>query len=160
MGLFEDFVNAEMPKRIGTNDDALSVEEGLIPVSTGIGLLTTFMKMEPPNKSFLELKAFVDLSAHRAVIINNFGFADYITLDSWSGCVGISTHSALENENIKIQTFGEIYEVSWNWSVGLPVFALSNGFMSQTPDDEFVVVLGTAISSNKILINLESPILL
>ena len=39
---FESFVNAELPKRIATNVDPLSVPEGMVPVTTGVGLLTEF----------------------------------------------------------------------------------------------------------------------
>lgn len=44
--VFKDFVNTELPKRISTNDESTEVAEGLIPVSTGIGLGTTFKKVE------------------------------------------------------------------------------------------------------------------
>jgi len=39
---FENFVNAELPKRIGTNEDPTSVSAGKVPVTTGIGLLVEF----------------------------------------------------------------------------------------------------------------------
>lgn len=39
---FESFVNAELPKRISTNADPLSVPSGMVPVTTGVGLLTEF----------------------------------------------------------------------------------------------------------------------
>lgn len=44
--VFQGFVNTELPKRISTNDTPTEVTEGLIPVSTGIGLGTTFKKVE------------------------------------------------------------------------------------------------------------------
>lgn len=37
---FENFVNTELPKRIGTNESPITPEEGDIPVFTGVGLLT------------------------------------------------------------------------------------------------------------------------
>ncbi len=39
---FQTFVSEELPKRISTNDISTDVGAGLIPVSTGIGLSTTF----------------------------------------------------------------------------------------------------------------------
>lgn len=39
---FESFVNAELPKRIATNSDPLIVPAGMVPVTTGVGLLTEF----------------------------------------------------------------------------------------------------------------------
>ena len=38
--LFETFVNAELPKRIATNEPTSNVEAGDLPVYTGLGLLT------------------------------------------------------------------------------------------------------------------------
>lgn len=37
---FENFVNTELPKRIGTNESPITPEAGDIPVFTGVGLLT------------------------------------------------------------------------------------------------------------------------
>ncbi len=39
---FETFVNAELPKRIATNANPLAVPAGMVPVTTGVGLLTEF----------------------------------------------------------------------------------------------------------------------
>lgn len=46
---FQNFVNEELPKRISTNDESTEVKEGLIPVSTGVGLTTTFKSPEELN---------------------------------------------------------------------------------------------------------------
>jgi hypothetical protein len=43
---FQDFVNLELPKRLGTNADPTQVQQGLIPVTTGIGLLTTLTDID------------------------------------------------------------------------------------------------------------------
>lgn len=40
---FEDYVNGELPKRVSSIDEPTSVVEGHIPVSTGVGLNTTFV---------------------------------------------------------------------------------------------------------------------
>ncbi len=40
---FENFVNAELPKRLATNINPLAVPAGKVPVTTGIGLLVEFM---------------------------------------------------------------------------------------------------------------------
>lgn len=42
MSDFENFVNLELPKRIATNHDPLDVPEGMVPVTTGVGLVTEF----------------------------------------------------------------------------------------------------------------------
>ncbi|BBI55758.1 tail fiber [Pseudomonas phage U1B] len=40
---FEDYVNGELPKRVSSIDEPTSVVNGHIPVSTGVGLNTTFV---------------------------------------------------------------------------------------------------------------------
>lgn len=40
---FENFVNAELPKRLATNIDPTSVPAGKVPVTTGVGLLVEFL---------------------------------------------------------------------------------------------------------------------
>ncbi len=39
---FENFVNTEIPKRLATNTDPLTVPSGKMPVTTGVGLLVEF----------------------------------------------------------------------------------------------------------------------
>lgn len=156
---FEDFVNLEIPKRIATNDNPVTVPPGMVPVSTGIGLMTTFIELETGNK-ILTLTTESDLSGHRAIAITDLGFANYLSLDLWDRCIGISTHSALNGSTIKIQSTGEIVEPTWNWVVGQPIFAHEDGIISQTPSESFIVVIGKAISQTKILLNLETPIIL
>ena len=40
---FEDFVNVELPKRVSSKDNALTMTAGKIPVTTGVGLDCTFV---------------------------------------------------------------------------------------------------------------------
>lgn len=40
MSAFEDFVNAELPKRISTDQSPLSVPANMVFVTTGVGLMT------------------------------------------------------------------------------------------------------------------------
>lgn len=40
---FEVFVNAELPKRISTEDNPLTIPANKVPVTTGVGLSTTFL---------------------------------------------------------------------------------------------------------------------
>jgi len=43
---FEIYVNTELPKRISSLDDPLTIPEGSIPVFTGIGLITSYKTAE------------------------------------------------------------------------------------------------------------------
>lgn len=64
---FESFVNAELPKRIATNTDPLSVPAGMVPVTTGVGLLTEF---KPYNEDGT-VSAEAILSIISSLIIHN-----------------------------------------------------------------------------------------
>lgn len=46
---FTDFVNSELPKRLSTNIDPLSLSRGLMVVSTGVGLEVEFVPAETGN---------------------------------------------------------------------------------------------------------------
>lgn len=43
MSAFEDFVNTELPKRISTNQNPLTVPSNMVFVTTGVGLQTVLM---------------------------------------------------------------------------------------------------------------------
>ena len=43
MSAFEEFVNTELPKRISTNQNPLTVPPNMVFVTTGIGLQTVLM---------------------------------------------------------------------------------------------------------------------
>ena len=43
MSAFEDFVNLELPKRISTNQNPLTVVSNMVFVTTGVGLQTVLM---------------------------------------------------------------------------------------------------------------------
>ncbi len=38
--LFQGYVNAELPKRVATNEDPTQIPEGKVFVTTGVGLIT------------------------------------------------------------------------------------------------------------------------
>ena len=159
MGAFEDFVNIELPKRIGTNDAPTAIPAGMVPVSTGVGLLTTFIEFNTGNV-FSSGITSIDTSSHRVMSLGEDGLLYYTNVELVDRCIGISTHSALNNNFIKLQSTGEISEQSWNWIPGKPIFARQDGFLSQTNDDLFVLIIGHALSSTKILLKIETPIIL
>ena len=43
---FEDFVNVELPKRVSSKDNPLTMAAGKIPVTTGVGLDCTFVSQD------------------------------------------------------------------------------------------------------------------
>ena len=75
--------------------------------------------------------------------------------------LGITTGAAAAGDAINVQASGEMTEVSWNWTPGLPVFLGTNGLLTQTPPvSGFQLVLGVAISPTKLAINIKQPIVL
>lgn len=90
-------------------------------------------------------------------------YVGYVSSDdiSQAGTVlGITTGAAAYNQPIDVQFTGELTDSGWNWSPG-PVYCGLNGVLTQTlPTSGFILVLGTAINSTTIVINIKQPLIL
>lgn len=72
--------------------------------------------------------------------------------------LGVSLTAADAGQNLNIQRSGVINDNSWNWQVGR-VYLGANGTLTQTPkEDGFSVLIGTAVSPNRLLLNIQDPI--
>jgi hypothetical protein len=68
---FEQYVNIELPKRIGTNANPLEVSPGMVPVTTGVGLLTEFRPYSAGGSG-------------EGSVVCTIPFKETFTLDSWT----------------------------------------------------------------------------
>lgn len=74
--------------------------------------------------------------------------------------LGITTNAANYGEPIGVQYTGELQDSGWSWNAG-PIYCGINGTLTQTiPTSGFILVLGTAINSTTILINIKQPLIL
>jgi len=122
----------------------------------------------PPGQSnsTLDVVAGSNLSALRAVV--EVGgvtvYADptnlaHMSLPPWVNLTAPSTGSTYT-----VQTYGEITEVGWTWTGGLPIYIDANGVLTQTYVDlgpnTWTRIIGVALSPTKAFINPQPAILL
>jgi len=147
-----------------TDTDSITIEEEVVellteavqgptgpPGPTGTGYESTFV-------------AGIDLSGHRAVVFNDVGklvYADASSPSQGHAVVGITTNAALTDDNVTVKTYGDFEELSWNWTINLPIYLGNNGVLTQTQQPgAFVLVMGVAISQTKMFVNIRQPIFL
>lgn len=105
------------------------------------------------------------LGGHRLVVIKGAGafYASNQEIDHAGALVGITTGAATAGSNVAIQYTGEIQEPGWNWDLVKPIFAGVNGLLTQAapmPPSLFSQVVAVPITAQKILINVQLPIVI
>ena len=106
-----------------------------------------------------------NLGGHRvvkAVSATHVDYADNSFLNDSTQILGLTLGSANATENVIIRTWGEVTEVSWNWTQGW-VWLDHNGLLTQTPPtlpSAFAMIIGQALSPTVMRVLLLSPITL
>ncbi len=155
---FESFVNSEIPKRLATNTDPLTVAAGQVPVTTGVGLLTEFQPYAGgSSETTVNITAGENLGGHRAVLATGL-YADSGAL-STALVIGITTGATSIGGTAALRVSGEVTEVSWTWDVSKPVYLGSAGLLTQTvPTSGVIVEIGKPTAATKLLIEIQQPI--
>lgn len=143
----------------------IEIVEEVTDVSIGDDnlLIESIEQGEPgASISILTYVAGVVLGGHRAVLVDVSGSAIYADKDTpshYASVIGITTASAGIGASVPIQTFGELTEGSWTWTAKLPIYLGANGTLTQTPPSTgFQLMLGFAISTTKIFIDIKEAI--
>lgn len=107
----------------------------------------------------------INLSGHRAVVLNNLGealYADNNTAVHANKFAGITQGASVQGASATLQQFGEITEPTWSWTPDQPVYLGSNGLLTQTPPvaatAKFSLIIGVAQTATKIFVNPMPPI--
>lgn len=105
------------------------------------------------------------ISALRAVKFTGSGlfYIDSENLGDANLCVGITTTSATTGSPVSYLMRGFLDDASFSWVIGSSVFVGSNGALTQTPPQSpsvFSLRIGSAVTSTKIKIQIEQPIIL
>ena len=104
------------------------------------------------------------LGGHRAVYAASDGkvcYADSSVPLGLHRTLGITTGAVISGEPATVQTYGRLFESSWNWTVGTPVYLGTNGVLTQTcPTTGFIQELGFPIDSKTLFISISLPIVL
>ena len=81
----------------------------------------------------LVLTAGTNLSGQRCVTMEN-GVAVYVDLATIGvRAIGVTTGAASQGQPVTARDAGPMTEPTWNWTVGLPLYAGPNGLITQTP---------------------------
>lgn len=157
---FENFVNIELPRRIATTTNPLDVSSGMVPVTTGVGLLTEFQPYSGGSGgSTISITAAEDLGGHRAIRAGGY-YADSSALGT-AMVLGITTSATVSGGNATVYTGGEVAESSWTWDVSKPVYLGLTGLLTQiVPTTGVIVEIGKPTAATKLLIEIQPPVVL
>ena len=103
------------------------------------------------------------ISGSKAIYLNS-GEAFIASPDTMANAqaVGIALTTSLLGENVKYQSSGELYDSSYSFTVGNFVYLDSSGSLTDTDPltlgHDWRVVIGRAIATNGLFINIEEPI--
>lgn len=148
-------------------DTIISVEEDVLIVesegTTEIIEIATPGPQGPAgdtNSSYVTASA---LSGHQVIALDSSGLAVYASCDDISYAlrvVGISESAATLGNPIITQFSGVMTYNGWAWTPGQLIYLGLNGAIVSTIPitATFILVLGKALSSTKILIGIQQPI--
>lgn len=114
----------------------------------------------PAGGTALQRTAGQALSALRAVyeLDGQVLYLDYRDAAHIDLLLGITLTAAQLGEPINVQRSGPLEDAGWSWTPG-PVWLGVDGALSQTPpSDGYDVLLGAAVSTTRITLNLNDPI--
>jgi hypothetical protein len=76
--------------------------------------------------------------------------------------LGLSTNAANDGEAVTILLFGYTEFNGWTWNTSLPIYASTNGLLTQTPPSGsgFSQIVATAETATRIFFRLREPIAL
>lgn len=102
------------------------------------------------------------LAGHRVVVLNSDNTVSYASSDNADNAdnvLGITAHAATSGAEIVIQLRDIMEEATWDWTPQNPVFLGLDGLLTQNEEmvGLFTLIMGTALTSTKILINKQVP---
>lgn len=73
--------------------------------------------------------------------------------------LGVTVSAAEGGQSINVQRMGHIDDAGWQWLPGVRVFLSAQGRLTQTPPQTgHDVLIGTALSATRLLLNIQDPI--
>ena len=118
----------------------------------------------PAGATYMTFAAGAALGGHKVVKAGPLGAVYYADSDypvDAGGVLGVTMHAVLSGDPVNVQAAGELEEVSWSWTPGLPVFLGPLGTLTQTPPATgFQLVIGVASAPTKLVISIKQAIIL
>lgn len=117
-----------------------------------------------PGNTALVYVAGANLSGHQMVVISDDGTVVYASAsirNHFARVLGMTIGASSIGTSATIQNSGVVDFLGWGWTADAPVYLGLNGSLTQTPPAAvFIQAIGTALSSSKLLLSLQPPILL
>lgn len=127
-----------------------------------IGAPGGLIKIERNENTEIIVPAAMDISALKVIALDENGYAVYADCEDSSliqKTIGISKHACRKDFEIAVQTSGMLEDDSFDWDIRKPIYAGANGEMTQEPPTGgFALLIGTPITPNRILVNLQMPV--
>lgn len=114
----------------------------------------------PEGGAALQRTAGTTLSALRAVyeLDGQVHYLDYRDAEHIDLLLGITLTAAGAGQPINVQRSGAIDDSGWSWTPG-PVWLGADGVLTQTPPATgYYVLIGAAVSANRLLLNIQPAI--
>lgn len=100
------------------------------------------------------------LGGHRVVTMSG----NYASKDNAAdkfNVLGVTQGAVSSGGTATVTTFGEITNVGWSWTVGVPVFLSTSGNLTQTaPTTGFRIIIGRPTSATALFVDISEPITL
>lgn len=167
MPTFEEFIATELPKRPFASNDGSpgQVLARSIEVSHPLELVWVDIPSVVMPETFT---ATLDMSGNRMVVLDLSGsrsvlYADNTVASHALRVFGMTKTAAMMGDDVEIVRNIEIYEPSWSWIDGAPIYLGVEGLLTQAVPQApalFSLCVGFATASNRMLIQVGSPIFL
>jgi hypothetical protein len=105
-----------------------------------------------------------NLSGYRVIILNEnnkFVYADGTNIAHFGRIIGISSGAIMQDALGNVLAYGLIIDPVWTWNINEPIFLGLHGAMTQIePTTGFLQIIGIALSSTSMFLNMREPIIL
>lgn len=114
----------------------------------------------PAGGAAVQRLAGETLSALRAVYeLNGQVFAlDYRDAEHIDLLLGVTLTAADQGQTLNVQRLGAIDDGGWNWQPGRVWLGADGALTQAPPTDGYDVLIGAAVASGRLLLNLQDPL--
>jgi len=118
----------------------------------------------PAGGVALTVTAGAALGGHRIVHLDSSEKAQYAGNQTAAHALvmlGMTLGAAVLNDPVNVQSFGEVIEPSWSWTLNQPVYLDTNGLLTQTTPVApalFQRIVGFPTAATKLFLSFREPI--
>lgn len=151
------------PNKIGNTQIKLVVNYTYNNITTAVEQYLDIVVTDkecPCSTEIIEVEAGENLSALKAVYLKNglARYLDYKDADNIDFMLGITITSAQVGKKVKVKRYGLINDSFFNFNSGKVWLGLNGGLTQTAPDDGFDLLIGTAVSFDSFILNIQDPI--